>query len=34
MSGFVPEWWEVEPLNIDHSKLTALPDLLDEAIAK
>jgi hypothetical protein len=34
MSAFVPEWWKVEPLNIDHSKLTALPDLLDEAIAK
>lgn len=32
MSGFVPAWWKVEPLDIDHSKLTALPDLLDQAI--
>jgi len=27
------EWWPVVPLNIDHSKLTAIADLLDAAIA-
>lgn len=34
MSGFVPEWWNVELINIENSKLTAIPDALDEAINK
>ena len=32
MSGYVPEWWDVEPFDIDHSKLTAVPDLIDQAM--
>lgn len=32
MSVWVPEWWQVAPLKIDHAQLTALPDLLDAAI--
>ncbi|MFZ6679676.1 hypothetical protein [Undibacterium sp. Tian12W] len=33
MSVWVPEWWQVDPLKIDHEKLTARPDLLDAAVA-
>ncbi len=34
MSGYVPAWWQVEPLAIDHARLTAVPDLLDEVLGK
>jgi hypothetical protein len=32
MSGYVPVWWDIDPLNIDHAQLTAIPDLIDDAI--
>lgn len=32
MSVYVPEWWNILPLKIDHSRLTAIPDLIDEAM--
>lgn len=32
MSGYVPEWWNITPLKIDHSRLTAIPDLIDKAM--
>lgn len=33
MSGFVPEWWTVEPVNLNHSGLGVMPYELDELIA-
>jgi hypothetical protein len=32
MHGYVPDWWKVEPLPIDHAQLTAIPDVLDDAL--
>jgi hypothetical protein len=32
MSGYVPDWWIEKPLLVNHSDLTAIPDLLDAAL--
>jgi hypothetical protein len=34
MDGLVPVWWHEEPLDVDHFKLTPIPDMLDEAILR
>jgi hypothetical protein len=34
MHGYVPEWWHEKPLDVDHSKLTPIPDVLDAARLK
>ncbi|EPF4820954.1 hypothetical protein [Escherichia albertii] len=34
MSGYVPISWAVELSGIDHSKLTAIPDMIDTAMRK
>lgn len=31
MHGYVPSWWSMQPLSVDHSQLTAIPDLLEAA---
>lgn len=32
MFGYVPEWWDVEPVDIEHSQLNVIPDLIDQAL--
>lgn len=34
MHGYVPEWWDVLPLDIDHSLLTVFPEEIDQAISR
>jgi hypothetical protein len=34
MYGYVPVWWSVPPLDVDHSLLTPVPDLLEAARPK
>lgn len=34
MSCYVPEWWNFIIANLDNSKLTAIPDLIDEKLKK
>lgn len=34
MHGYVPDWWSKPPLHVDHSRLTAVPDMLEAARAK
>ena len=34
MHGYVPAWWSVPLLNVDHARLTAVPDLLEAARLK
>ncbi len=32
MHGYVPDWWQSKPLEVNHVALTAIPNILDAAL--